>query len=125
MIHRLFARTGPLLALLALSAPALAQAAEERPPNVVYVLADDLGWGEVGAYGQEHIRTPNLDRLAREGMRFTQHYSGSPVCAPSRCVLMTGMHTGHAFVRGNREMGGWGPDHPEGQWPLAPEVQTF
>ncbi|MDG2200880.1 MAG: sulfatase-like hydrolase/transferase, partial [Phycisphaerales bacterium] len=66
----------------------------ERPPNVVLIMADDLGWNEVGAYGQDKIRTPNMDRLAREGMRFTDHYSGSTVCAPSRCVLMTGKHTG-------------------------------
>ena len=89
-----------------------------RPPNIVLILADDLGYSEVGCYGQKIIRTPNLDRLADEGMRFTQHYSGSPVCAPSRCVLLTGKHTGHSFIRGNKEVGGWGPDEPEGQWPL-------
>ena len=71
------------------------------PPNLIYILADDLGYGELGSYGQTRIRTPNLDRLAAEGMRFTQHYSGSPVCAPSRCVLLTGKHTGHAIVRDN------------------------
>jgi len=76
-----------------------------RPPNVVFIMADDLGYGEVGAYGQEKIRTPNIDRIAREGMRFTHHYSGSPVCAPSRCVLLTGLHTGHAYIRDNDEMG--------------------
>ena len=70
-------------------------------PNVVFVLADDLGWGELGCYGQQKIPTPNIDRLAAQGMRFTQHYSGAPVCAPSRCVLMTGKHLGHAEVRGN------------------------
>ncbi|MCU0978549.1 MAG: sulfatase-like hydrolase/transferase [Pirellulaceae bacterium] len=70
-------------------------------PNVVFVLADDLGWGELGCYGQQKIPTPNIDRLAGQGMRFTQHYSGAPVCAPSRCVLMTGKHLGHAEVRGN------------------------
>jgi arylsulfatase A-like enzyme len=76
----------------------------ERPPNIVFILADDLGYGELGSYGQTRIRTPNLDRLAAEGMRFTQHYSGSPVCAPSRCVLLTGLHTGHAYIRDNDEM---------------------
>lgn len=91
----------------------------ERPPNIVYILADDLGYGELGSYGQQKIRTPNLDRLASEGVRFTQHYSGSPVCAPSRGALLTGKHTGHAYVRDNKEMGGWGPDEPEGQLPLA------
>lgn len=72
-------------------------------PNVIFILADDLGYGELGSYGQELIETPNIDGLAREGMRFTQHYSGSPVCAPSRCVLLTGKHTGHAYIRGNDE----------------------
>ena len=94
-----------------------------RLPNIVYILADDLGYRELGCYGQQKIRTPNLDRLAADGMRFTRHYSGSPVCAPSRCVLMTGRHTGHAPIRGNREVGGWGPEEPEGQHPLpAAEV---
>ncbi len=71
-------------------------------PNIIYVLADDLGYAELGCYGQEKIRTPHLDRLASEGMRFTQHYCGNAVCAPSRCVLMTGKHPGHAYVRSNR-----------------------
>ncbi len=97
---------------------------ESRPPNIVYILADDLGYGELGCYGQEKIRTPNVDRIAREGKRFTSHYSGSPVCAPSRCVLLTGLHTGHSVVRNNRENGGWGPDQPEGQYPLPPETRT-
>ena len=70
-------------------------------PNIIYILADDLGWGDLGCYGQKTLRTPNLDRLAKDGMRFTRHYSGSTVCAPSRCVLMTGLHTGHARIRGN------------------------
>jgi arylsulfatase A-like enzyme len=72
-----------------------------RPPNIIFILADDLGYGDLGCYGQKQIRTPNLDRMAREGMRFTQFYAGSTVCAPSRCVLMTGLHTGHAYIRGN------------------------
>ncbi len=72
-----------------------------RKPNVVYIMADDLGYGDVGCYGQTRIQTPNIDRLATEGMRFTQCYAGSTVCAPSRCTLMTGLHTGHARVRGN------------------------
>lgn len=75
-----------------------------RPPNIVYILADDLGYAELGCYGQEKIKTPHLDRLAREGMRFTDHYCGNAVCAPSRCVLMTGKHSGHAFVRNNVAM---------------------
>lgn len=75
----------------------------ETPPNIVYILADDLGYAELGCYGQEKINTPNLDRLAAEGIRFTQHYCGNAVCAPSRCVLMTGKHPGHAYVRNNRQ----------------------
>jgi arylsulfatase A-like enzyme len=76
-------------------------AAGERP-NIIFIMADDLGYADLGCYGQKRIQTPNIDRIAAEGMRFTQCYAGAPVCAPSRCVLMTGLHTGHATVRGNR-----------------------
>jgi uncharacterized sulfatase len=76
-------------------------AAKKDQPNIIYIMADDLGYGDLGCYGQQKIKTPNLDKLAKEGMRFTQFYAGAPVCAPSRCVLMTGKHTGHARVRGN------------------------
>jgi arylsulfatase A-like enzyme len=82
-------------------------AAPVRRPNIVLILADDLGYGDLGCYGQNQIQTPNLDRMAAEGMRFTQAYSGSTVCAPSRCCLMTGYHTGHARTRGNKS-----PDLP-------------
>jgi arylsulfatase A len=88
-------------------------------PNIVLILADDLGWGDLGSYGQTKIKTPHLDRLAAEGMRFTQFYSGSPVCAPSRCVLMTGRHGGHAYIRNNRRV------EPEGQWPLPGSEVTI
>lgn len=91
------------LSLWALAAPLVAQT-EERKPNIVFILADDLGWGDLGCYGQSLVPTPNLDRLAREGMRFTQCYAGSTVCAPSRCALMTGLHTGHCRIRGNKSM---------------------
>ena len=64
-----------------------------RPPNVIYILADDLGFGDLSCYGQKKFETPNIDALAKKGMKFTQHYSGSTVCAPSRCCLMTGYHT--------------------------------
>jgi len=77
-------------------------------PNVIFILADDLGYGDLGCCGQKHIQTPNIDRLASEGMRFTQAYSGATVCAPSRCALMTGKHGGHAFIRGNKELPGEG-----------------
>src|SRR5262249_17824617 len=72
-----------------------------RRPKIIFILADDLGYGDLGCYGQKQIRTPNIDRLAAEGVRFTQCYAGSTVCAPSRCALMTGKHTGHCTVRGN------------------------
>ncbi len=88
-------------------------------PNIIFIVADDLGYGDIGAFGQKKIRTPNLDRLAAEGMCFTQHYSGNAVCAPSRCVLMTGKHPGHAFIRDNREV------KPEGQVPLPPQTVTL
>lgn len=87
---------------LAASAAAIARAQTgARKPNILFILADDLGYGDVGCYGQKVIPTPNVDRLAAEGMRFTQAYAGDTVCAPSRCCLMTGMHTGHARIRGN------------------------
>ena len=88
-------------AAVAASGPAFAQARPARP-NIIFILADDLGYGDVGCYGQKRIKTPNIDRLAAEGTRFTQAYSGSTVCAPSRGVLMTGKHTGHSTVRGNK-----------------------
>src|SRR6056297_1714710 len=93
----------PLLVLTTIfSSQALfgSEANQKRPKNVVFIMADDLGWGELGCYGQEKIPTPHIDQLAAEGMRFTQHYSGAPVCAPARCVLMTGKHLGHAQIRG-------------------------
>jgi arylsulfatase A len=82
----------------------------KRKPNIIYILADDLGYGDLSCYGQKKFTTPHLDRMAEEGMRFTDHYSGSTVCAPARCSLMTGYHTGHARVRGNYADGpyGWG-----------------
>ena len=86
------------------------------PPNIIYILADDLGYGDLGCYGQQKFTTPHLDQLARDGVRFTRHYSGSTVCAPSRSVLMTGLHTGHTPIRGNQSV------KPEGQWPLADSV---
>lgn len=91
----------------------------ERPMNVVYILADDLGYGDVGCYGQQIIKTPNIDRMAKEGMLFTQHYAGCTVSAPSRCSLMTGLHTGHTQVRGNREI------TPEGQQPMREDTYTL
>lgn len=88
--------------------------AKDRLPNIVFVLADDMGIGDLGCYGQTKIKTPNIDRLAEHGLLFTNHYSGSTVSAPSRCCLLTGKHTGHSFVRGNK-----GVNTPEGSFDLA------
>ncbi len=89
------------LALLFVGMTLTAAIAQDRPPNIVFILADDLGYGDLGCYGQKQIRTPNIDRLAAAGVRFTSCYSGSTVCAPSRCALMTGKHTGHCRIRSN------------------------
>ena len=88
-------------------------------PNIIYIVADDLGYGDIGCYGQQKIKTPNIDRLATEGMLFTQHYAGCPVSAPSRCSLMTGLHTGHTQIRGNKEI------MPEGQQPMQADTYTI
>ncbi len=91
------------LAAVSVSALSRSRSSAESPsrPNIIYVLADDLGYGDLGCYGQRRIQTPKLDKMAREGMRFTQHYAGDTVCAPSRCSFMMGRHTGHCTVRGN------------------------
>ncbi len=88
-------------------------------PNIIYILADDLGYGDLSIHGQQHFETPNLDRLASEGIRFSQHYSGSTVCAPSRDALLTGRHTGHTFIRGNKAV------YPEGQHPIPDATFTI
>lgn len=101
-----------------------ASAADQRSlngPNVIFLMADDMGWGDVGCYGQKHIQTPNIDRLAQEGVRFTNVYAGASVCAPSRSVLMTGRHLGHTRVRGNASLRESGP---QGRVPLEPEDVT-
>jgi len=77
---------------------------ESKQPNIIYILADDLGYAELGCYGQQQIETPNIDKLAERGMRFTQNYAGTAVSAPSRCITFTGLHSGHAYIRGNDEM---------------------
>ncbi|MFC1606700.1 arylsulfatase [Candidatus Latescibacterota bacterium] len=89
-----------------------------RTPNIIYIMADDLGYGDLGCYGQRDILTPNIDNLASEGIRFTDHYSGSAVCAPARCTLLTGLHTGHAYIRGNHQ------PNPSGQEPIPSGTDT-
>ena len=91
----------------------------DRKPNVILILADDLGYKEIGCYGQRKIKTPHLDQLAKDGMRFNRNYSGNAVCAPSRCVLLTGKHPGHAYIRNNGEL------KPEGQRPIPLEELTL
>ena len=114
-----------LLLLAALPCQAQTEAPAARPRNVVFILADDLGYGELGCFGQRKILTPNLDRLAAEGVRLTQHYSGAPVCAPARCVLLTGKHLGHAEIRGNRQAGVSFPQYKEeGQHPISGRAPT-
>ncbi|MDG1898104.1 MAG: arylsulfatase [Fuerstiella sp.] len=108
-----------LIALCAFVVGSSLPAADESRANLIYILLDDAGYGDLSCYGQKHFRTPNIDRLAAEGMKFTQHYSGSTVCAPTRCSLMTGLHTGHANVRGNREV------KPEGQAAMPADIVTI
>lgn len=88
-------------------------------PNIIYIMADDLGYGDLSCYGQKKFQTPHIDRIAQQGVKFTDYYAGSTVCAPTRCVLMTGMHTGHAYVRGNRSA------KPEGQAPMPRDIITL
>lgn len=92
---------------------------ENVKPNIIYILADDLGYGDLSCYGQKKFSTPNIDKMAKEGMLFTQHYAGSTVCAPSRSCLMTGLHTGHTPIRGNKEI------EPEGQVSIPKETKIL
>lgn len=107
-----------LILVLALSIRGEAHAA--TPPNIVFILADDLGYGDLSCFGQQRFKTPYLDRLAARGVRLTQHYAGSTVCAPSRCALMTGLHTGHCEVRGNQEHGDEGQAAMTGDAAMLP-----
>jgi arylsulfatase A len=110
----------PIALFASLAAVSYAQASKEKAhPNIIFILADDLGYGDLSCYGQKKFTTPNIDRLAKQGMLFTQHYAGCTVSAPSRCSLLTGKHTGHTEIRGNKE---W---KPEGQWPLSAKELTI
>lgn len=97
----------------------------QQKPNVIYIYADDMGYGELGSYGQQKIKTPNLDKIVKEGIKFTQHYTGSPVCAPARCMLMTGKNSGHSYIRGNYELGGFEDENEGGQMPLPEGTFTI
>lgn len=102
------------------------QAFAQKRPNVIFIFADDLGYGEIGAYGQQKIKTPHLDKLAAEGIRFTQFYTGTPVCAPARCNLMTGKNAGHAYIRGNIGLPGYKENVVEnGSFPIPENTPTI
>ena len=109
-----------ILNLFLLACQPKSKTSEIQPakPNIIYILADDLGYGDLSCYGQTHFSTPNIDKLAENGMRFTQHYSGSTVCSPSRSALLTGQHTGHTPIRGNKR-------DAIGNWPLPAETKTM
>jgi arylsulfatase A-like enzyme len=108
-----------LLAACQSSSPAEQSLESDRLPNIIYILADDLGYGDLSCYGQQQFQTPNIDRLAAQGILFTQHYAGTTVCAPSRSALMSGQHTGHTFIRGNKRV------EPEGQYPIPDSLYTL
>ena len=110
MNYKLFSLVSGTLILSSLSASGQKN---NTKPNILFILCDDMGYGDLGCYGQPFIRTPHLDAMASEGMRFTQAYAGSPVSAPSRASFMTGQHTGHCEVRGNKEY-----------WTNAPTVMS-
>lgn len=116
---------GVMMMAITVFAQQKAKNATKRLPNIIYIYADDLGYADIGPYGQTKIKTPNLDRLAKEGMKFTQHYTSTPVCAPARCMLMTGKHGGHSYIRGNYEMGGFPDSLEAGQMPLPEGVLTI
>lgn len=111
-------RTINLLCFSVMSVSAI-YAADENKPNVIFILCDDLGYGDLGCYGQKIIKTPNLDKMASEGIQFMQHYSGCPVSAPSRCSIQTGLHSGHSQIRGNKEI------MPEGEEPMGENTYTI
>lgn len=108
-----------LLAISACQSTETRSSDDTARPNIIFILADDLGYGDLPTYGQQKLKTPNIDRIAKNGMTFIQHYSGSTVCAPSRSSLLTGLHTGHTFIRGNKEV------RPEGQHPIPDSVRTI
>lgn len=126
MINRRdFIKTAGLGTTIAATAPGLLLQKNQtkQKPNIILIMADDLGYKELGCYGQQKIRTPNIDDLAAIGMRFTQFYAGSAVCAPARCNLLTGMHGGHAYIRDNYEIGSW--ESYRGQLPLPAGIHTM
>jgi len=131
-----FSKTFVGLALASAPSPAISGINQQKArPNVIFILADDMGYGDLGCYGQEKIETPNIDNLAKEGLRFNQFYAGAPLSSPSRCSLLTGQHTGHSFIRGNDELESRGDVNSheamykdpslEGQRPMPEGTMTF
>lgn len=116
-------KSGAGIITLTLGCSIQAGRALDKKPNIIFIMADDLGYKELGCYGQKKIKTPNVDKLASEGMMFTDYYTGSAVCAPARCNLMTGKHGGHAYIRDNSEVGDW--DSFRGQMPIPEEAVTI
>ncbi len=135
MLHRntLIATVFVVTIASAFFSTAKIDAAQQRRPNIVLLVADDLGYKELGCYGQKYIKTPNIDKIAKDGMRFTDFYAGAPVCAPSRCVLMTGQHLGHSYIRNNGNPKGRKKDTKDtsglpffpGQNPIPDETVTM
>ncbi|MBV8256074.1 MAG: arylsulfatase [Chitinophaga sp.] len=118
--------TSTLLLLLCIGAiQSQAQPTKKQKPNIIFIYADDLGVGETGPYGQKKIKTPRLDQLSQEGIHFTQFYTSTPVCAPARCMFLTGRHGGHSYIRGNYEMGGFADSLEGGQMPLPEGTITI
>jgi arylsulfatase A-like enzyme len=118
-------RIGYYLFLFCFFGLAQVNAQSVSKPNIIYIYADDLGYGELGVYGQQKIKTPNLDKMAQEGIRFTDHYTSAPVCAPARCMLLTGKHGGHTYIHGNYELGVFADSLEGGQMPLPPNTFTI
>lgn len=116
---RSFVKISSLLTFLFFIFACTSTTQTKQMPNIVFILVDDLGYGDIGVNGQEHISTPHLNQMANEGLVLSQFYAGSPVCAPSRSALMTGMHTGHTHIRGNKEI------QPEGQEPILDSLITI
>lgn len=127
VIHRILVIVALVVSLIS-TTHAFAAHGNEKP-NIIYILADDLGYSELSCYGQTQYQTPNIDAIAKRGVKFMQHYSGNPVCAPSRCALLTGLHTGHAQIRGNKQIGGaagWVLGSTEsGQYPIEANTVTL
>src|SRR5690606_37420440 len=126
MIMKTYQVLAPALTLLSLTYTGCTSKEQKADPlpNIIYIYADDMGIGDVGCYGQQYIKTPNIDRLASEGIRFTQHYTGAPICAPARCSMLTGKHAGNSFIRNNFELPD-SNDYVTGQLPIPDETITI